>query len=127
MTTRLTRRLATLGALTAFGIGLTAGPAHADLESCSVNGYLNPPFGSCTTSYAVQATAAGWIDVDIWPYSGCSARYKVFDARNQAVINSGTTTGVSKRLYGVHSFYHVTMSVSGFRCGGDASIDNQPG
>ena len=73
------------------------------------------------------ATPQGWLDVDVWPYAGCTARYKVFDARNQQVINSGSTTGVSKRLYGVHSWYHITMTLPGWRCGGEASLDNEPG
>jgi hypothetical protein len=127
MTHRLTRRLATIGALTAFATGMAVSPAHAAFEHCSVNGYLNPPFQSCTTSYPVQATPQGWLDVDVWPYGGCTARYKVFDARNQQVINSGSTTGVSKRLYGVHSWYHITMTLPGWRCGGEASLDNEPG
>src|SRR5688500_1780916 len=36
-------------------------------ESCSVNGWLNPPFSSCTIKYAVQANPSGhYVDVSVW-------------------------------------------------------------
>jgi hypothetical protein len=70
----------------------------------------------------VQANSAGhFLDVSVWPYSGCVAEYWVWDARNQAIINHETTRGVSKRLYNVYSWYHIKMTVRGWKCGGGGS------
>jgi hypothetical protein len=107
----------------AVGIIAFPGVANAHSEHCSVNGMLNPPFQSCTTA-AVQAHPNGWLDVAVWPYSGCSASYYIWDARNQEIIHRETTRGVSKTLFGVHSWYHLKVTFPGWRCGGDAILDN---
>lgn len=105
-------------------LALSTSPAHAYSRHCSINGLLWPAFTTCTTE-AVEANSSGhFLDVSVWPYSGCSAEYYIWDARNQAIIHRETTRGVSKRLYGVYSFYHLKMLSRGVRCGGDAVLDN---
>lgn len=125
--TAVVKRLSAVAAATALGAAVLASPgvAHAQSSYCSVNGWLNPIITSCTTD-AVRAHANGWIDVGVYPYSGCRADFYIWDARNQEIIYRATgVSNFSTRLFRVYSWYHLKATFRGTRCGGEAGLDNE--
>ena len=123
---RLAKMLAATVTATAAVVFGLPGIAQAYSSRCTVNGWFNPPFNSCTTD-AVEAHANHWLDVWVDPYSGCTADFYIWDARNQEVIYRATVgPNFSTRHYRVYSFYHLKATFRPWRCGGEAQLDNDP-
>jgi hypothetical protein len=122
---KLRRKIASIAAAGAVGLGVVAvpTPASALSRTCSLNG-VAWTHSICWTA-GVPASSGGWIDIYIGTYSGCALDYRVVDGVTRVDIAYGRVRGdYSRRIYGLTNHYELMIKKVGLTCGGDAIIDN---
>jgi hypothetical protein len=106
-------------------VAVTAEPAAAYTYSCEVDGAWWLP-NRCTTPDSVEANhTCDCITYLIYVFSGCEVEWKIVDARNQAVVYSARTGPMGPGyIFGLYSWYYLTVKVYGLGCGGHFEISN---